>query len=126
MSENPSAQELLLSILTPEELLYEGLVRWVQVPLEDGLIGIWPGHAPLVGAVGAGEVRYATAEAEGRVPVEGGVLRVDAERCVVLVGLAPTYAEPAEAPRDELVDELERALQETFSEEQIEELQQKR
>lgn len=126
MTEHPAVPELLLSILTPEELLYEGPVRWVQVPLEDGLIGIWPGHAPLVGAVGAGEVRYAAAEGEGGVPVEGGVLRVDAERCVVLVGLAPGYVEPAEAPRDELVDKLEEALGEVLSEEQIEELQQRR
>ena len=123
MSGDPSAQELLLSVLTPEELLYEGSVRWAQIPLEDGLIGIWPGHAPLMGAVVAGEVRYATAKGEGSVAVEGGVLRVDAERCVVLVGLAPGYAESFEARRDELVDQVEEALRETFSEEQIEELQ---
>jgi len=77
-----------LRILSPEQLLYEGQVLWVQVPLEDGLIGIWPGHAPLIGSLGRGGVQWDTGQGAEEFEVEGGMLRVDANGCVLLVGRA--------------------------------------
>lgn len=87
MSDAPRDPDRLhLLVLTPEDVLFEGDVLWAQVPLVDGLTGIWPGHAPLVGRIDRGSVEYATAEGTEAVAVAGGVLRVDEERCIVLVG----------------------------------------
>lgn len=88
MSDAPhDPNRLHLLVLTPEEILFQGDVLWAQVPLVDGLTGIWPGHAPLVGRIDRGSVEYATAEGTEAVAVAGGVLRVDDEgRCIVLVG----------------------------------------
>jgi len=76
---------LYLAILTPEQILYEGEVLWAQVPLMDGLVGVWPGHAPLVGRIASGMVEYATVEGIETVTVVDGVLRVDEGRAIVLV-----------------------------------------
>lgn len=86
MSDAPRDPDRLhLLVLTPEELLFEGDVLWAQVPLVDGLAGIWPGHAPLVGRIDRGTVEYATPSGTEALSVAGGVLRVDDGRCVVLV-----------------------------------------
>ncbi len=76
---------LHLVVLTPEQILYEGEVLWAQVPLVDGLVGVWPGHAPLVGRITSGMVEYATVEGIETVTVVDGVLRVDEGRAIVLV-----------------------------------------
>ena len=47
-----------LTIVTPEQILFQGAVEWVQVPLHDGMIGVWPGHAPLIAAISAGTAQY--------------------------------------------------------------------
>lgn len=87
MSDAPrDPNRLHLLVLTPEEILFQGEVLWAQVPLIDGLTGIWPGHAPLVGGINRGTVEYATADGVETVAVAGGVLRVDEGRCIVLVG----------------------------------------
>jgi len=114
-----------LRILTPEGVLYEGAVDWVQAPLEDGLIGIWPGHAPLVGAVARGRVRFATGGEQHEMAVGEGVLRVDEEGCAILVGALLSMETPAEEEQqDEIAARLEEALYDAMAPEEIEELQQ--
>lgn len=117
--------EVQLRIITPEGVLYEGAVDWVEAPLDDGLIGIWPGHAPLVGAVARGRVRFAVGGEEREMSVGGGVLRVDEERCSILVGALLGAEAPAEEERqDEIAARLEQALYDAMTPEEIEELQQ--
>jgi hypothetical protein len=77
---------LHLVVLTPEEILFQGAVLWAQVPLIDGMVGVWPGHAPLIGRIDQGIVEYATSTGTEKLAVASGVLRVDEERCIVLVG----------------------------------------
>ncbi|MFH1086645.1 MAG: F0F1 ATP synthase subunit epsilon, partial [Chloroflexota bacterium] len=106
----PPSDHVNLLVLSPEQVLYQGPAAWVDVPLLDGSIGIWPGHAPLVAALGEGTVRFQTQRGEREVPVVAGILRVSLENCIVLVG-APALAD-AEAleDRDQLADEVEQAL----------------
>ncbi|NLG27459.1 MAG: F0F1 ATP synthase subunit epsilon [Chloroflexi bacterium] len=80
---------LHLRVMTCESILYEGEVAWVELPLADGLIGIWPGHAPLVGELGSGTLRYAVGGAVDEVAVGGGTLHVSADECAVLISAAP-------------------------------------
>ncbi|HHX65312.1 MAG TPA: hypothetical protein GX702_10535 [Chloroflexi bacterium] len=118
------ADRVDLFITTPENVLYQGPAHWVQVPLHDGLIGIWPGHSPLVGALSRGTIQYHTDEGTQTIPVRAGILRVDEERCFVLVGALADEQESSWSPQsDTLADELERALYEALPEEEIEALQ---
>jgi len=125
-------EHLALSILSPERVLYDGEAEWVQVPLVDGLIGIWPGHAPLIASLGRGRVQWETGQGVQDLPVAGGMLRVDTGRCVVLVG--PSAAAEREASSWEvtraratqteaLFEDLEEVLSDSLSDEEIRELQ---
>ncbi|MCB1308307.1 MAG: hypothetical protein KDK30_09020, partial [Leptospiraceae bacterium] len=43
-----------LSIVSPAALLYENEVKYAQVPVHDGLIGVLPGHAAYISMLGWG------------------------------------------------------------------------
>jgi len=121
VSDAPAEEFVRLHILSPEEVLYDGRASWVQVPLEDGLIGIWPGHGALVGALGEGEVEYAVGGDVRRLGVGRGVLRVTDERCVVLVSRLlgeEDGAEPGAPDRDALFEVLAEVLEEPFPEDE--------
>ena len=115
-----------LVVVTPEDVVFEGDVLWAQVPLVDGLVGIWPGHAPLIGRMVTGVLEYATGDAVETVAVADGILRVDEEgRCIALVTAltdgrtrTPRGEEPAAEEPDA---ELEALLEETLSEDVLRE-----
>ncbi len=116
--------ELRLLILTPENILFEGFVEWAEVPLADGWIGIGPGHAPLVAALGQGDVRFAHRGERGEIPVAGGILRIDQEVCAVLSGGLAEEAEAQAEAQEALAERLEEALYEVFAPEEVEALEQ--
>ena len=123
MTESHTENRVQLRVLTPEQILFDGPVDWVQVPLEDGLLGVWPEHAPLVAATGHGELVYQQGGETSRMPVGPGVLRIDTTHCVVLFGSLDAPAAP-ERDLDGLAIEIESSLNETLSESELEELQQ--
>ncbi|MBN1402333.1 MAG: ATP synthase F1 subunit epsilon [Anaerolineae bacterium] len=117
-------QRVNLDILSPEQILFSGQVSWIEVPLQDGLLGIWPGHAPLIAALASGQVRF---EVEGEIQtlqIEGGILRIGIERCAILVGALRTSTELPEGDVERLAAEFEEALGEALSQEEIDALQQ--
>ncbi|MGC9358768.1 MAG: F0F1 ATP synthase subunit epsilon [Anaerolineae bacterium] len=124
MSDEIKAPERLqLVILTPDRVLFRGPVQWVQAPLEDGLLGVWPGHAPLLGALGHGTATYHTGDGIQEREIAGGVLRVAGERCSLL-----TVTAGEELPEDKgaganLAAALEAALEERLTEQELAELQ---
>lgn len=66
-------------ITSPEGLTFEGAARSVVVPALDGELGVLPRHAPLIAALGNGEVRVQMAdgaEKGARYFVHGGFLQV--------------------------------------------------
>lgn len=103
---------VLLRILTPERAIYDGAVSWVQIPLEDGMLGVWPGHAPLVATVAAGIVTYMEAGVQGQSSVRPGVLLIDGTHCVVL--LSDSDAHSAEADLDDVVAKMEAELEDAL------------
>ena len=52
----PEAIELV--IVTPEKQLLREKVVEVQLPGDNGYLGVLPGHAPLITELGIGELRY--------------------------------------------------------------------
>ena len=114
-------QPLRLVVVSPEQVAYDGEVHWVQVPLLDGLIGIWPGHAPLIAAVAGGKLRFQSDEGVQEMRISEGVLRVARGACVLLVrpgaDQMPAYA------REGLADDLQEALGEVLTPDEIQALQ---
>ena len=128
-TEAPAAA-LALRVLTPEQVVYEGAVRWVEVLLPDGLIGIWPGHAPLIARTASGPVRYGVGERLEQLNLGDGLLRVSHGECVILVSAPGSAGHPATSEdvadvRDNraLMDDLTDALEETLTGEERQALQ---
>jgi len=70
------AELLELEIATPERQLVREQVTAVQLPGKDGYLGILPGHAALLGQLGAGALSYMAAGRERYLAVDGGFVEV--------------------------------------------------
>jgi len=66
---------LTIRILTPEGTLFEGTAQAVFLPGQVSPFEVLPGHAPIISALSAGDIRV-VAEQEQRFPVRGGVVKV--------------------------------------------------
>ena len=115
-------QSVHLLILTPEEVLFEGEADWVEIPLHDGLVGIWPGHAPMIASLRGGQLVYqARGETRG-LAVQSGILRVHEEGCAVLVGSLQHAENASDSDKEALFADLEQALQEGVGEQGVKDL----
>jgi F-type H+-transporting ATPase subunit epsilon len=65
-----------LVAVTPETTVHDGPVDFVVVPAHDGEVAFLPGHAPYVGLLGAGEMRFHEPQGGTRhYFLEGGVVQ---------------------------------------------------
>ena len=77
-----------LEILTPERKLFSGKVYGVQLPGIDGSFEVLEKHAPLVSALGAGNVKVLndkTGNNTTSYEVKGGFIEVLNDKVTVLV-----------------------------------------
>src|SRR5713226_478798 len=91
----PDAIELV--IVTPEKQLLRDRVVEVQMPGENGYLGVLPGHAPLITELGIGELSYH--DLGGRESAHLAIVRGFAE---VLSDRVTVLAETAERAEDAL------------------------
>ena len=84
---------LLLEIVTPEKLAYEGEVDSVQLPGSEGELGVLPHHAPLVSNLGSGELRLRKGGQEDSFAIVGGFLQVLPDKVVVMAETADMAAQ---------------------------------
>jgi len=77
-----------LDIVTPERLIYSGIVDVVVVPGVIGEMSILPNHCPLMTLLRCGELRIRKGGEEIAVAIGGGFLEVRSDRIVVLADLA--------------------------------------
>jgi F-type H+-transporting ATPase subunit epsilon len=94
-------KQFRLVVVTPENTLLDENVDSVQLPLYDGMAGIFPGRAPMVGRLGFGEL---TVRADGVTRtwfVDGGFVQVSGNTTSVLTNRAvlPEKLDAAEAER---------------------------
>jgi F-type H+-transporting ATPase subunit epsilon len=82
------AEAIDLEVATPERAMVREQVTDVQVPGQDGYLGILPGHAPLVSLLGAGALSYSTGGARRYLAVQGGMVEVLSGHVRVLANLA--------------------------------------
>ncbi len=79
------ADELLLEIVTPEEMVFSNEVEDVYVPGEEGAFGVLIGHAPMLSAVNHGELHFHRSGREIFYAVGEGYAEVTSERVTLLV-----------------------------------------
>jgi F-type H+-transporting ATPase subunit epsilon len=80
-------------VVTPEQTLLDAPAEFVAVALFDGEIGIAPGHAPLIGRLGSGEMRITRDGRVERFYIEGGFVEVLDDVVSVLTSRAIPAAE---------------------------------
>lgn len=74
----------------PDRLLYEGEVASIVLVTASGELGVWPGHAPEICALGNGVVRLNTLSKAGtpsetvKVIISGGYVEITPNRVIVL------------------------------------------
>ena len=84
---------LELEVATPERLLVREQATEVQVPGKNGYMGILPGHAALLGLLGAGTLAYSAAGGKQYLAIQGGFLEVIEDHVRVLADIAEPAAE---------------------------------
>ena len=80
--------ELQCIVVTPEKPVVDEAAQFVALPLLDGEIGVAPGHTPLIGRLGAGELRVTREGQVSRYYVESGFVEVMADVVTLLTSRA--------------------------------------
>ena len=94
MAEITSTGEVRAVVVTPETTVLDSTALFVALPLYDGEIGIAPGHSPLIGRLGFGEMRLTSVEnSTDAYYVDGGFVQVADNVVTVLTNRAVPAAE---------------------------------
>ena len=100
---------LLCTVVTPEQTALETKAEFVALPLFDGEIGIAPGHSPLIGRLGYGEMRIKAGGSTLTYYVDGGFVQVESNVVAVLTNRAmPAQNLDAAGAEKHLAEALER------------------
>ena len=103
------ADQLRVRLVTPERILVDQMVDAVEVPGRNGYFEVLYGHAPLLSALGAGEVRLHGSEGgDQRYSVARGFVEVLPERVTIL---AETAQRPEEIDTAAAQQQLQRGQQ---------------
>src|SRR5262245_27737473 len=96
--------QVRLIVVTPERAVFDGIGEMIILPMYDGELGVLPGRAPLIGRLGAGELRLKGPAGTTRFFVEAGFVQVRLNVVTVLTAKArsaeevtPAMAEQAAA-----------------------------
>ena len=79
---------LRLEFVTPERAIVHDDVDEVEIPGEEGYFGVLPGHAPLLAALGPGELWYRKGGEKTYAFVAGGFAEVLPDRVTILAPIA--------------------------------------
>jgi F-type H+-transporting ATPase subunit epsilon len=72
----PTTGNLRVVVVTPEQTVLDAPTDFVALPLFDGELGVAPGHAPMIGRLGYGELRIGREPTDQRIYVDGGFVQV--------------------------------------------------
>jgi F-type H+-transporting ATPase subunit epsilon len=100
--------KLRFELVTPERIVFsDDEVDMVIAPGADGELGILPSHAPLLVALGIGELRIRKGAGEESFAVHGGFLEVLANRVIVMAYVAEHAGEIDLARAEEAIGRAE-------------------
>ncbi|MBD3672041.1 MAG: F0F1 ATP synthase subunit epsilon [Planctomycetaceae bacterium] len=95
--------KLQLVLVTPEKTLLDEPADSLKFPLFDGLVGIYPSRAPMVGRLGFGELVIKSSSGEKSFYIDGGFAQVKGQVVSILTNDAlPLHAIDKEALKSEL------------------------
>lgn len=99
-------------VVTPEHTALEQDASFVVVPLFDGEFGIGPGHAPMIGRLGFGELRVKSLSGQvDRYYVDGGFVQVNDNLVTLLTGrMLPASEVDATAAESQLREAMRRPV----------------
>ena len=75
-------------VVTPEKAVMDKTADLVILPLYDGELGVLHGRAPLIGRLGAGELRLKTGDSVERLFIEAGFVQVRSNVITILTSKA--------------------------------------
>ncbi len=101
---------LALDLVTPDKLIVHDDVDEVQLPGWDGMLGILPGHTPLLALLKPGELTYRKGQERATLVIHFGMAEVLPDRVTVLVDLAEAPAAIDVAKQEEIKKEAEQAM----------------
>jgi len=105
--------KLRFELVTPQRIVYTNDdVDMVIAPGADGELGILPNHAPLLAALGIGELRVRKGTQEESFAVAGGYLEVLGNKAIVMASVAERAAEIDVSRAEEARDRAERRYHE--------------
>lgn len=79
--------ELHLEIVTPDKIVYDRPVSLIQVPGVSGTFTLLKGHAPIISALGKGQIRVIGKNGVEDIFIcEGGVLECQDNEVTILTG----------------------------------------
>ena len=73
-----------LDIVTPDRKVVVGKADDVVIPAKEGEIDVLPGHAPFLGILGTGVLRFVAEGKTHHLMVSGGFVEVDGDRVVLM------------------------------------------
>ena len=94
-------------VVTPERAVLDETAEMVIVPMYDGELGVLPGRAPIVGQLGAGELRLKTGDVSKRWFVEAGFVQVRSNVVTILTANARPATEITTAMAEQARTEAE-------------------
>lgn len=99
---------IAVEIVTPERILFSGMVDMITLPGTDGQMGVLRGHVPLLSTLDIGELVLHEGDEKTFIAVSGGVVEVRPNKVTVLADIAES-AEDIDEERAQAA--LERARQ---------------
>jgi len=81
-------EHIHLEVVTPSRQILSEKVEAIQLPGKDGYLGILPGHAPLLTALGIGELSYLSGSRTRFLTIMEGYAEVLPERVIVLADVS--------------------------------------
>ena len=88
-------------VVTPERAVFDGIAEMVILPMYDGELGVLSGRAPLIGRLGAGELRLKSGTGATRFFVEPGFVQVRGNVVTVLTARAQKAEEVTTAAAEQ-------------------------
>ena len=80
--------KIRLQIVSAERALVDELVDEVEVPGQDGYFGVLPGHTPLLGVLGTGELWYRSGGDTHYLAIAFGFAEVQPDHVTILAEIA--------------------------------------
>ena len=107
------AETIQLEIVTPERLVINEAVEYIEIPGQTGYLGVLPGHAPLITELAPGELSYRNGNQTKRLAVAWGFAEVLQDKVTILAEAAERAEEidtvRAEAAKKKAEADLEKS-----------------